>query len=267
MASIQHYILLLTVVSIACSDEIDLQMDNGRLMKLLKAMANETHGADSLNLPANATSIRENIVDTFSCENRTYGYYADVDNDCQVFHVCLPSQTPSGRNITYRWSFICPTETIFNQEVLVCTRARDAIPCEESPMFFYVNMDIGKVPEDTQERDDNVEQDNVEAVQNKIKNPSRPPVDKKQNMVLQNILQQVADEESERIDQIEFKGPEDMTEEIVPVITDVIVESEHNDRNVDEELPEGEERIAEERSIGWNRKMLRRTGFRFKADV
>ena len=29
-------------------------------------------------------SIRENIVDEFTCEGRSYGYYADVANDCQV---------------------------------------------------------------------------------------------------------------------------------------------------------------------------------------
>ena len=63
-----------------------------------------------LELPNNATSIRENIVDTFSCEGRIYGYYADMENECQVFHVCLPQQRGSSR-----WSFICPAETVFNQ--------------------------------------------------------------------------------------------------------------------------------------------------------
>lgn len=61
-------------------------------------------------LPDNATLIRDNIVDTFSCENRVYGYYADVENECQVFHVCLPQTRNS-----IRWSFICPAETVFNQ--------------------------------------------------------------------------------------------------------------------------------------------------------
>lgn len=61
-------------------------------------------------LPDNATLIRENIVDTFSCQDRIYGYYADMANECQVFHVCMP-QTRS----SIRWSFICPAETVFNQ--------------------------------------------------------------------------------------------------------------------------------------------------------
>jgi len=61
-------------------------------------------------LPDNATLIRENIVDTFSCQDRIYGYYADMENECQIFHVCMP-QTRTA----IRWSFICPAETVFNQ--------------------------------------------------------------------------------------------------------------------------------------------------------
>ncbi|CAB3223093.1 unnamed protein product [Arctia plantaginis] len=109
-------LFLIFMMTSAGSDGIDFTMNDDILLKALKDMSNQTK-ADTLNLPANASSIRENITDTFSCENRTYGYYADVDNECQVFHVCVPTQTPSGRNITYRYSFICPNETIFNQVI------------------------------------------------------------------------------------------------------------------------------------------------------
>lgn len=68
-----------------------------------------------LTLPSNATSIRTDITDSFSCEGRDYGYYADVENDCQLFHVCLPMKYQDGRSQMFRWSFICPEETIFNQ--------------------------------------------------------------------------------------------------------------------------------------------------------
>ncbi|XP_013177441.1 PREDICTED: uncharacterized protein PF11_0207 [Papilio xuthus] len=130
--------------AVVLADDVELELQSGLLVKMLREMVNQTK-ADTLNLPSNATSIRENITDTFSCENRTYGYYADVDNECQVFHVCLPSQAVTGRNVTFRWSFICPAETVFNQEVLTCTRPRDAISCEESPMYYDVNMEFGKV--------------------------------------------------------------------------------------------------------------------------
>lgn len=68
-----------------------------------------------LTLPSNATSIRSDITDTFSCAGRRYGYYADVENDCQIFHVCLPVTYPDGQERQFRWSFICPEETTFNQ--------------------------------------------------------------------------------------------------------------------------------------------------------
>lgn len=36
-------------------------------------------------LPADSESIRNNIVDSeFDCEDTDPGYYADIDNDCQV---------------------------------------------------------------------------------------------------------------------------------------------------------------------------------------
>lgn len=68
-----------------------------------------------LTLPSNATSIRSDITDNFSCAGRPYGYYADVENDCQIFHVCLPVTYPDGQERQFRWSFICPEETTFNQ--------------------------------------------------------------------------------------------------------------------------------------------------------
>lgn len=72
-----------------------------------------------LTLPSNATSIRTDISDSFYCDGRDYGYYADVENDCQIFHVCLPVTYSDGRNQTFRWSFICPEETIFNQVIYI----------------------------------------------------------------------------------------------------------------------------------------------------
>ena len=46
---------------------------------------------------------------TFTCEGRAYGYYADPETNCQVFHICM------GGDESLKWSFICPNQTIFNQ--------------------------------------------------------------------------------------------------------------------------------------------------------
>jgi len=99
--------------------------------------------AQLLTLPSNATSIRANIEDSFSCEGREYGYYADVENDCQIFHVCLPVTYANGRSQMFRWSFICPEETIFNQEMFTCTRYDESIDCAESPRFYSLNNNFG----------------------------------------------------------------------------------------------------------------------------
>ena len=55
------------------------------------------------------------MLSIFSCDELSYGYYADVDNDCQIFHVCLPVVFADGKNQTFKWSFICPEETVFDQ--------------------------------------------------------------------------------------------------------------------------------------------------------
>ncbi|XP_074036674.1 U-scoloptoxin(01)-Er1a [Leptinotarsa decemlineata] len=109
----------------------------------LRLMPQQLAPPQLLTLPSNATSIRTDISDSFHCDGRDYGYYADVENDCQLFHVCLPVTYADGRNQTFRWSFICPEETVFNQEMFTCTRADEAIDCEESPRFYDLNRNFG----------------------------------------------------------------------------------------------------------------------------
>uniref|UniRef100_A0A1I8PQ48 Chitin-binding type-2 domain-containing protein n=1 Tax=Stomoxys calcitrans TaxID=35570 RepID=A0A1I8PQ48_STOCA len=100
----------------------------------------------SLTLPSNATSIRSEITDNFSCANKTYGYYADVDNDCQIFHVCLPVTYADGKENTFRWSFICPEETVFSQDSFTCMRPEDmTITCEDSLSYYELNRNFGMV--------------------------------------------------------------------------------------------------------------------------
>lgn len=101
-------------------------------------------GVTTLMLPSNATSIRADISEGFSCENRDYGYYADVANECQIFHVCLPVMFNQRKSRTYQWSFICPEETVFSQDCFTCMRAEDmAIRCDESEKFYNLNSNFG----------------------------------------------------------------------------------------------------------------------------
>lgn len=114
---------------------------------------------NGLGLISDAETIRENIVDEFTCDGRPYGYYADVANDCQLFHICYPVQYPDGGEEIFKWSFICPNQTIFDQASLVCSFPLDALPCEEAPNFFEgpesINSRFGRVDE---ENNDDVEE-------------------------------------------------------------------------------------------------------------
>ncbi|KAH8322750.1 hypothetical protein KR059_004881 [Drosophila kikkawai] len=113
------------------------------------APAQEAASLGTLTLPSNATSIRADITDNFSCSNKTYGYYADVENDCQIFHVCLPVTYADGRENTFRWSFICPEDTIFSQESFTCMRREDmTIECEDSARYYELNGNFGGAAEE-----------------------------------------------------------------------------------------------------------------------
>ncbi|TRY76626.1 hypothetical protein TCAL_07088 [Tigriopus californicus] len=84
---------------------------------------------------------------SFSCEAREYGYYADTDNNCQVFHICLPIEDDIGNVIeTAQWSFICGNGTIFDQQTLTCNYEQDSIPCDQAASL-YNTVEFGKIPD------------------------------------------------------------------------------------------------------------------------
>jgi len=83
----------------------------------------------------------------FSCDGQAYGYYADVDSGCEVFHICLPIEDNDGEVIEYaKWSFFCGNQTVFDQQTLTCNHPEDAFPCEESPSL-YGAVEFGKIEE------------------------------------------------------------------------------------------------------------------------
>lgn len=88
-------------------------------------------------------------VRSFTCEGRNYGYYADVDNFCQVFHICLPIEDDFGQIIqTAQFSFICGNQTIFNQQTLTCDHPEFAFPCEQAQSLYSRNDLFGRIDEE-----------------------------------------------------------------------------------------------------------------------
>ena len=58
-------------------------------------------------------SLRSPMVDSFTCDGRAYGYYADQGNNCQLFHICMPVQVGRIRpytGIIAHWCF-CKAKT------------------------------------------------------------------------------------------------------------------------------------------------------------
>ncbi|KAF8782757.1 uncharacterized protein LOC129962905 [Argiope bruennichi] len=91
-------------------------------------------------LPDGAELIVGPIRTTFVCSNE--GYYADIDNNCQIFHICHTAVHADGTSEMQHWSFLCGNQTLFNQYSFTCTNFQDSIPCARSRDFFYLNANL-----------------------------------------------------------------------------------------------------------------------------
>ncbi|XP_053686281.1 uncharacterized protein LOC128735820 [Sabethes cyaneus] len=70
---------------------------------------------------------------SFNCNQQRYpGYYADVEAQCQVFHICALNRT---------YNFLCPNGTIFSQENLVCVWWNQ-FDCTAAPGLYDKNADL-----------------------------------------------------------------------------------------------------------------------------
>lgn len=70
---------------------------------------------------------------SFDCKNQQFpGYYADVEAQCQVFHICALNTT---------FDFLCPNGTIFSQEHLVCVWWNQ-FDCNSAPSLYGNNAYI-----------------------------------------------------------------------------------------------------------------------------
>jgi len=71
-----------------------------------------------------------NVSFTFDCTDRPIGFYADVEHDCMIFHMC----DEDGRRIPY----MCANETSFNQKFRVCDWNYN-VDCASSPDWYFLN--------------------------------------------------------------------------------------------------------------------------------
>ncbi|KAK4876320.1 hypothetical protein RN001_012742 [Aquatica leii] len=81
----------------------------------------------------------DNLPDTnFSCVGKVIGgYYADLETNCQMFHVCTIGQLDEPMDIR----FLCLNGTVFDQETRVCERI-DEVDCTKSEQFYSLNLEL-----------------------------------------------------------------------------------------------------------------------------
>ena len=91
--------------------------------------------------PGEDYPILAKVPDTaFSCqeEDRVHGgYYADIEADCQPFHICADL----GAGIKYKYSFLCPNGTMFSQAYFICDWWFN-VDCSASEQFYSLNEEI-----------------------------------------------------------------------------------------------------------------------------
>jgi len=117
--------------------------------ELAQGQHNPVHEAHSINsespqagflgLSSGATQrVSKDIVTTFTCQGKKYGYYADIDNNCHIYHVCHPSKTEFGVDRFTHYSFFCNDGTIFDQENTICVPETNEMrtKCKQSHLHW-----------------------------------------------------------------------------------------------------------------------------------
>lgn len=85
---------------------------------------------------------------SFTCEGKVVGgYYADTEASCQLFHICVQIDETQVQD----FRFLCPNDTLFDQENFVCADWRD-VNCSRALQFYEKNLELFKPTEDEVDR-------------------------------------------------------------------------------------------------------------------
>merc|ERR1739844_378651 len=125
----------IVALAVVASQSINMN-NNGKVSYTLTALA--VVGIAALVIGQDLREIPTDL--NFSCDGRAYGYYADPATNCQVFHICLGDGD-------IKWSFLCPNQTIFNQQYFVCDYAIN-VECDSAESFYNLNANFGQVTTD-----------------------------------------------------------------------------------------------------------------------
>lgn len=91
---------------------------------------------------ANMPDIRAYTNTTFTCYGRQLGYYADIVQDCKVYHFCLLGEY-NGEPIYQRVSYLCMNDKVFDQQALDCVKESDLkAPCKDSASHYDISNKV-----------------------------------------------------------------------------------------------------------------------------
>ncbi|KAH9424727.1 hypothetical protein DERP_012711 [Dermatophagoides pteronyssinus] len=111
--------------------DYDYGFDNSIDM-MMEMMKNTIRGEPGKDYPI----LSDIPITQFKCsDHQLPGYYADVETQCQVFHICQED----GRHD----AFLCPNGTIFSQRHFVCVWWYE-FDCMDSPAFYGLNAELYK---------------------------------------------------------------------------------------------------------------------------
>ncbi|KAH0946752.1 hypothetical protein HN011_006479 [Eciton burchellii] len=74
--------------------------------------------------------IFANLTFRFACKGMPPGFYADIDYNCRIFHVC--------DNFGGGFPVLCANYTGFDQRQRICTDQED-IDCQHAHEWYYLN--------------------------------------------------------------------------------------------------------------------------------
>ena len=112
------------------------------LLIVAAVSAKSRNKREAFDLPDGADLLVGSVKTNFACPQNAVGYFADTDNNCQIFHVCNTIVEEDGTVETQQYSFLCGNQTVFNQLSFTCAMPEDAVPCSEAPSFFYLNDNL-----------------------------------------------------------------------------------------------------------------------------
>lgn len=98
----------------------------------MKELDVRTDDVDRTYLEAPSYSMEFLPQTSFSCNGKVNGgYYADVEAQCQLYHICSKNKNGFLEDI----KFLCGNGTVFDQKKLVC-RDFHRVRCQNAPRFY-----------------------------------------------------------------------------------------------------------------------------------